>query len=103
MSASKIVGDNAYHAALAAGLGHDEAKRREAAARAQVRAQDALDDPVGATLRYQHRKLSSLHGEAARLRRERDALLSTLADALNIPESEAWLIARLDLEDDDAR
>jgi uncharacterized protein YukE len=41
--------------------------------------------------------------EAARLRREKDALIRALADALHVSESEAWLIARLDVEEPPSR
>lgn len=97
----KYAGINAFSAALEAGLGRDEAKKRSADAMAAVAADEAVTDAVRAAFRRVQIEKSQLGAEAGRLRREREALLRALAKALNVSESRAWQIARLDLEEDE--
>lgn len=102
MSVAKLASTNAFVTAKEAGMATDEAKRRAKIAAAKARAALAIDDPIRAVIEAKHRTASQAIAEARRLRRERDGLLIALADALGVAESEAWLIARLDMEDPDA-
>jgi hypothetical protein len=99
-SVSDIANREAYLHARFAGI--DKADAKEIARRVSAAARLAAlqDEPLAALVRDAIHRRGQFIAEAARLRRERDALLGALAAAWHVSESEAWRIVRLDLEDD---
>jgi hypothetical protein len=93
------VRDNAFHAARREGRSSDDA--RGLSQRVMLNVRECVDTPVVAAFAQVRRQMVHATREARRLRKERDALLVTLADVMGVSELEAWAIARLDMEADD--
>ena len=101
MGAIALIGRNAYFASLEAEMTPEEAKRAEEKAKAKARAELAVGDPVRQTINDLGKRLQLMGRETKRLRREREALIIALADALGVDEPTALQIARLDVEEDE--